>query len=203
MTNAIFWMLFLGGRFLGAVLILSLVLAFVRNQTRKNIIIAGVIGFLFATFLGFCGYIDGRLLTWPLARFLLLNALIDNGIAFIIAILLTIWRHWNTQKWFAKVLPWIAGVLYGLILLIAFPMEVKDQYEIQQVATEMTLKQFFAMPEYDKREATFKIVGVKDGNIFGCVQANEKSPDAQDFLLKEVIDACRDIIYGNPAQDSE
>ena len=194
-TQIVFWLGFIGGRFIVATMILSLVLVFVRNQTRKNIIIAAIIGCLIATFLGFCGYIDGRLLTWPLARFLLLNALIDNGIAFIIAVLLTIWRRWNTKKWFTKRLPWFAGVLYGLILLIAFPMEVKEQYEIQQVAKEMTLKQFFALPEYERRETAYKIAGVKDGDLFGCVQANQKSPDAQDFLLKEVIDVCRELIY--------
>lgn len=194
-TQIVFWLGFIGGCFIVATMILSLVLVFVRNQTRKNIIIAAIIGCLIATFLGFCGYIDGRLLTWPLARFLLLNALIANGIAFIIAVLLTIWRRWNTKKWFTKRLPWFAGVLYGLILLIAFPMEVKEQYEIQQVAKEMTLKQFFALPEYERRETAYKIAGVKDGYLFGCVQANQKSPDAQDFLLKEVIDVCRELIY--------
>ena len=74
-------------------------------------------------------------------------------------------------------------------------MEVKEQYEIQQVAKEMTLKQFFALPEYERRETAYKIAGVKDGDLFGCVQANQKSPDAQDFLLKEVIDVCRELIY--------
>ncbi len=203
MIDATFWMLFLGGRFLGAVMILSLVLAFVRNQTRKNIIIAGVIGCFIAVLINFSGSIDGRLLTWPLTKLLLLMASVPFVIVFTVATILVIWRRWNTQKWFTNMMPLISGLLYGSILIFILPMEIKEQYEIQQTAKEMTMKDFFALSEYEQRETAYKIAGVKDENIFGCVQANEKSPDAQDFLLKEVIDACRDIIYGNPAQDSE
>ncbi len=194
-TAIAYWVGFIGGRMLSAILILSLVLAFVRNQTRKNIVIAGVIAYFIAVFFNVCGNIDGRLLTWPLAKFLLLNALMVNGVVFAVITLLTIWRHWNTQKWFAKGMLWVAGVLYGLVIFLAFPMEIKEQYEIRKIAHELTYRQFNALEDYEKAVITYKMAGVKDANIYKCVRASQESDSIQDIKFKEIVETCRDIIY--------
>ncbi|MBR1825608.1 MAG: hypothetical protein IJ770_03380 [Alphaproteobacteria bacterium] len=194
MEQIAFWIGFFVGRFIAAIMILSLVLAFVRNQTRTKIILSGVVGCLFATFISFAGDINGRLLTWFLTEFLLLMEFIPLLAVFALATFLTVWRRWNTQEWFAKKLPWLAGILYGFILILALPAEVKEQMDIRQIAQEMTLRQFFALPNDQKADIAAKIAGVKDGYLFDCIRANQNSQEAQNFLLKEVIDVCRDLV---------
>ena len=190
-TQIVFWTGFFGRYFIEAVLLLGLVLAFVHNQTRKNIIIAGMIACLLAIFINFAGDLDGRLLIWPLTEFLLLFVSVPNLIVFVLAILLTIWRQWNTKKCFTKVLPWVSGVLFGLILCLTLPTEIKEQYEIQKIAKEMTTKQFFELPEYDQREITYKIVGMKLANVFACLQYSQNKTEAQDKLIRDEIENCR------------
>lgn len=194
-TEIIFWIGFIGGRFLGALLVLSLVLAFVRNQTRKNIVISGVIAYLIATFLSFCGSLDGRLMTWLLAKFLLLQTIIIDAVIFAIATLLTICFHWNTKKGFTRDMPLVAGILYGLLICIILPIEIKEQYEIQKIAHEMTYRQFNELDNYNKTVIAYKIAGIKDGYIFNCIRASREAENIQDVKFKEIVDACRDIIY--------
>lgn len=185
-----FWTGFIGGRFLGAIALLSLVLLFVRNQTRKNIIIAGIIACVIAILINFAGAIDGRLLTLPLAEFLLFLVAVPNVVFFALVTLLTIWRRWNSQKWFAKGMPWVACILCGLTLCFVLPREVKEQFEIQKIAKEMTLKQFFDLPEATQRETVYRIAGMKRENIFEGVKHYQDASD-QDSLLRDAVEKSR------------
>lgn len=203
MTAIAYWLGFLIGRFTGALMILSLVLVFVRNQTRKNIVIAGIIAFLIAIFINFAGDINGRLLTWPLAKFLLLVNAVPNFVVFAIATVLIVWRRWNTQKWFAKVLPWIAGILYGALLCFVLPKEIEEQYEIQQTAKEMTLKQLYELSDNEQRIMVYKINGMPEGFVFGCVDGGKSMPELHNYKLKEVVEGCRNLMHKNISESTE
>ena len=197
-ANIAYWCGFLFGRFVAVMLTLSLILVVVRNQTRKNIIIAAFVGCVITTLISIAGDVNGRLLTPNLFKYLLLVEAIPLVAVFVIATFLIIWRKWNTQKWFAKGLPWVGGVLYGLILCLLLPQEIKKQYEIQKIAQEMTFRQFNELPNSIKSEVAYKILGINDAAVFNCVKASQESANVQDVKFKEIMDICRDIAYGVP-----
>ena len=198
-----FWVGLIFGRLSAALMILSLVLAFVSNQTRKNIIIAGVTACLITTFIGFCGNINGRLLTWNLTEHLLLRELIFNIVSFSVMTALVIWRQWNTKKWFAKVIPWVAGIIYGGMLCLSLPAAIQEQYEIRHIAREMTLKQLYELPDNEQRIMIYKINGMPESFVFGCVDGGKDIPELHNYKLREVVEGCRNLMHKNMSESTE
>ena len=189
------WFCSFMGRLFAAIAILSLVTAFVRNQTRRNLLIASVIAFLVVLLLSFNGSINGRLLSLFSVKYLAIKILIPNIITCTIATALMFACHWNTQKWFAKILPWFAGIFYGLILCLSLPMVIKEQIEIQKLAQELTLKQWGNLPENEQIGTGYKIIGAADADILACMYgAHDSLKENEDYLFRDISGVCRKLV---------
>lgn len=194
-----FWFCEFMGRLFAAIAILSLVTAFVRHQTRRNLLIASAISFVVVLLLSFNGSINGRLLSWFSIKNLAIKVFIPNIITCSIATILMFMCHWNTQKWFAKKLPWFAGIFYGLLLCLSLPMVIKEQFDIQNTAQELTLKQWGKFSNVSEQKTLgYKIIGMADAGVLSCLYgAYDSLAEDEDYLLKNASDVCRKLVLQN------
>lgn len=188
-------------RCFAALMILSFVMVFFKNKTRKNVLTASVIAWLIMILLNFSGSIDGRLLTLPLTIGLLITTAILTFVPLAILTAIVLYEHLAEKKWFAKKLPWVAGILYGFILFVGVPMTVLEQYKMQKMASELTVKQWAQMPEREQYAIGYKFIGTEEREIFDCARITaQRLTKENDQLLMEVIDICSEVFIEKSAQ---
>ena len=176
-------------------------MVFFKNKTRKNVLTASVIAWLIMILLNFSGSIDGRLLTLPLTIGLLITTAILTFVPLAILTAIVLYEHLAEKKWFAKKLPWVAGILYGFILFVGVPMTVLEQYKMQKMASELTVKQWAQMPEREQYAIGYKFIGTEEREIFDCARITaQRLTKENDQLLMEVIDICSEVFIEKSAQ---
>lgn len=193
-------MLYLIGKIFGFLLIMSIALLFDKKKTKKSIIITSIIVLLIGAPVEMLGALDGRLISWPLAFVLIVNSLLINIIPLAIVDVIIIFDRLYEKKWYTKILPWFAGILYGLVFVIVVPLVVMEQVKLyrdtkQVEETVESVAQVWGfilskelITDWCKPYYELKVYPKKFAETFGSIKLN-----AENFIVETAKKSGEDI----------
>lgn len=193
-------MLYLIGKIFGFLFIMSVALLFDKKKTKKSIIITSIFTLLFWSVFEMIATLDGNLISWRLAFVLFINSLITGIIAMAVVDITIIVDRLYEKKWYTKILPWFAGILYGLVFVIVVPLVVMEQVKLyretkQVEETVESVAQVWGfilskelITDWCKPYYELKIYPKKFAETFGPIKLN-----AENFIVETAKKSGEDI----------
>ncbi len=193
-------MLYLIGKIFGLLFIMSVALLFDKKKTKKSIILTSIFTLLFWSVFEMIATLDGNLISWRLAFVLFLNSLITGIIAMAIVDITIIVDRLYEKKWYTKILPWFAGILYGLVFVIVVPLVIMEQVKLyretkQVEETVESVAQVWGfilskelITDWCKPYYELKVYPKKFAETFGPIKLN-----AENFIVETAKKSGEDI----------
>lgn len=119
---------------------MSFALVFDKRKTHKSIILTSAWVTIIWSLLEIPGNLDGRLISWHLFFSMFISNMISSIIAITIVDFVIIKDRLYEKAWYTKKVPWIAGIIYGLIFILVTPLIVIEQINLHKKQQELSVE---------------------------------------------------------------